>query len=127
MKRIITPLISLAVIGGLAYVAFQPKLGENVLGKPIPSDAPRVAIADLVRDDSYVGRMVVVEGKVGEQCLTTYCWFYLEDRQNNRIRADTSPGGFSLGKDVRGQTLTVWGKVTKGQRDLELVAYGVKL
>ncbi len=82
-----TLLLSSAVVGALALVAFFAARGAGgsaKYGAPIDSaGVDTVELASLFANtQAYVGRKVIVEAQAGQVCQTSGCWIMVTDGAN---------------------------------------------
>ena len=86
--RIILSLCILILIAGVAILVVNLR-GSNHYGATFV-EAPRVAVRDLVSNPSlFLGKQVIIEGDVIDQCPSTGCFFYFDDG-GQRLKVELS-------------------------------------
>jgi hypothetical protein len=87
-----------------------------------PSFALEKASNILSSPESYLGKQVVLKGKIDMECGSG-CWFYIDDG-TGRIYVDLKPANIAIPQRV-GKSVTVIGKVVKEEDMLMVNAAGV--
>ncbi len=122
MKKLIIPIIAIALIGAGVYVLKGG--GSASLGQGVPDGAQITEISQITAD--LKGKEVTVTGEMTEKCPTSGCWFYVKDATGS-IRVDTAPSGFTVTDVPLRKTVTVHGKVIVPESGApEIVATGIK-
>ena len=87
---------------------------ELKLGKPLTLKQP-TPIPTLTSDPApYLGKLVLVKGKITEVCQMMGCWMALVDPESGKtIRIKVEDGEIVFPKDGAGKTATAEGKFTK--------------
>jgi hypothetical protein len=104
MKRTVALILALS---GLA-------VAETKLGKPLTLTEP-VPIPKLeAKPAEYVGKTVLIKGKVTEVCQMAGCWMALADTDSGRtIRIKVNDGEMVFPKESIGKTALAEGVLTK--------------
>ena len=123
MIRLNKVLMYSLIIGiGIALVGCG---GGGKYGDPVPTDMPAKQIKEiLAAPDQFDGKIVKVEGKIGEECPSG-CWFYIEDG-TGRIYVDINPAGFAIPQKV-GSKVAIIGKVKKAEAKVAIFGTGVEI
>jgi hypothetical protein len=102
MKRIAPALLLVFLLIPLSL------LGAGRFGAPL-GDAPRVALADLVKDAVlYSGKTVKTEGVVSAVCQGSGCWMTLKSGDRS-VRVTFKDYGFFVPMDSAGATVVMEG------------------
>jgi len=99
--------------------------GNDKYGAGADSAAQKVKVKDLFLQQSLLGQKVTVEGKVGSQCQSNGCWFFLQD-DTGQVYIDLSTNQFSL-PAMPGKTVVASGTVAMSKQNILLVATGVEV
>ena len=100
MRRIASALLLLLPLSLLA--------ASGKFGAPV-GDAPKVALADLVKDPSaWSGKTVKTEGVVSTVCQEKGCWMTLKSGDQS-VRVTFKDYGFFVPKDSAGATAVMEG------------------
>lgn len=99
--------------------------GGDKYGAGADANAPKVKVKDLFLQQSLLGQKVTLEGKVGSQCQSNGCWFFLQD-ETGQVYIDLSTNQFSL-PAVPGKTVIASGTVVTSKQNILLVATGVEV
>jgi hypothetical protein len=92
--RIILGLCFLIIIAGVAILVVTLR-GSNHFGAAFV-EAPKVAVRDLVKNPTeFLGKQVIIEGDVIDQCPATGCFFYFDDG-GQRLKVELSDLAQSL-------------------------------
>ncbi len=108
-----------------AAVLLGPGLAEarKSLGSAIPADAPRARLAAILAAPArYHEKAVVLRGTVNSQCASL-CEFTFQDGPNKSL---IYPQGFKLPKLRKGETVTLYARVTAGKENVVLTALGLE-
>ncbi len=101
MKRRL--LVLLALLSPLPLLADAAKFGAPL------GDAPKVALADLVKSpDAYAGKTVKTEGTVSSVCQEKGCWMVLKSGDTS-VRVRFKDYAFFVPKDSAGATAVMEG------------------
>jgi hypothetical protein len=95
---------------GLALLVLPLSLaaGAGKYGAPL-GDAPKVALADLVKDPAaWAGKTVKTEGTVSAVCQEKGCWMVLRSGEKS-VRVTFKDYGFFVPKDSAGATAVMEG------------------
>lgn len=115
-------LMNVLIILSLAFLVMQtvqakdepPELKDNV-----------VPIQDIIKDkDSYMSKLVVVEGKIDQECGSG-CWFIIND-DSASIYVDILPSNFVI-PQKRGSDAKVYGKVSDKDGDPYIIGKIVEI
>jgi starvation-inducible outer membrane lipoprotein len=121
LKKIILSIVSIMIL--LAIVLLPGCIRKEQYGLAIdPAFALEKVSNILSRPESYLGKQVVLKGKIDMECGSG-CWFYVDDG-TGRIYVDLNPGGIAIPQRV-GKAVTVIGKVAKEEDMLMVNATGV--
>lgn len=126
MRKIGMGAIVAALLGGAIYYVAAPR--KTSYGAAIsPAEKP-TAIRELQDNPKdYVGREVVIQGKITKQCPTSGCWWYIDDG-TGEIRADSTGGNFALPVGHEGSQVRTRGKVVETETgQVEIAALGAEL
>jgi len=99
--------------------------GSDKYGTGVDSAAPKVKVKELFLQPSLLGQKVTVEGRVGSQCQSNGCWFFLQD-DTGQVYIDLSTNQFTL-PAMPGKTVVASGTVAKSKQNILLVATGVEV
>ncbi len=150
MKRIAIVRVS-TVLAALLLPALSLAADTGKYGAPL-GDAPKVALADLVKDPAaWTGKTVRTEGVVSAVCQEKGCWMVLKSGEKS-VRVTFKDYGFFVPKDSAGATVVLEGvfavktvpektarhyahetpggrpeAITGDQQELSLVASGVEI
>jgi hypothetical protein len=103
MRRIAPALLLVFLLLPLSLLAAAGKFGAPL------GDAPKVAIADLVKDPAaWSGKTVRTEGVVSAVCQEKGCWMILESGDQS-VRVTFKDYGFFVPKDSAGSTAVMEG------------------
>ncbi len=103
MKRIAPALLAAALLLPLSLLAAAGRFGAPI------GDAPKVALADLVKDaERYSGRTVRTEGTVSAVCQEKGCWMILKSGDKS-VRVTFKDYGFFVPKGAAGATAVLEG------------------
>ena len=97
------------------------------LGREVP-EAGRVRVAEVLdRPEAFLGKTVVVEGRVGQVCQSMGCWFVLKDGER-QVVVDLEGGKlFTVPRDVSGDSVRAMGVVKRVGPDLRVIGKGVEI
>lgn len=116
---------NLLVIVTLSITLLLAGCSGEKYGAGIDSSAPKVKVKDLFLKQSLLGQKVTLEGKIGSQCQSNGCWFFLQD-DTGQIYIDMATNKFSL-PPMQNKQVTASGTVAKSQKNIILVATGVEV
>jgi len=89
----------------------------------VVGDGPGIAARDLLADPaSFVGRSVVVEGRVADVCAKAGCWMVIAEGDKT-MRVRMKDHAFSVAKDGAGSECRVSGEVVEVKVDPDTVAH----
>ncbi len=113
--------VGLAACGGAPSEPTSPAEWASY-GAPI-ADGPSLSAKDLLNDPAlYVGKSVVVEGRVADVCAKAGCWMVIaEGDQTMRVRMKDH--GFAVAKDGAGSDCRLSGEVVAVDIDPDTVAH----
>ena len=94
-------------------------------GAGVDSSAPKVKVKDLFLQQNLLGQKVTLEGKVGSQCQSNGCWFFLQD-ETGQLYIDMATNKFSL-PPMQNKPVTASGTVAKSNNNIKLIATGVEV
>jgi len=112
MKNILF-LFALSII--ISSVSFsQEKYGSEL------SLEEKTAISEIkTNPEEYLGKTVLVEGKIAAVCQNMGCWMEIVDEEGEKIRVKVKDGEIIFPKDGAGKTALVEGEVYKIEMDEE--------
>jgi hypothetical protein len=90
----------------------------------VPTNATQIKVKDILAGDQYIGKQVVLEGKITLECGSG-CWFNLEDG-TGKVYVDLLPSNIAIPQWV-GKSVVVNGKIIKENGDIKMVGTGVTL
>ena len=93
-------------------------------GAGIDSSAPKVKVKDLFLQQRLLGQRVTLEGKIGSQCQSNGCWFFLQD-ETGQLYIDLATNNFSL-PPMQNKSVVASGTVAISQNSILLIATGVE-
>ncbi len=99
--------------------------GGDKYGAGIDPAAQKVKVKDIFLQQSLLGQKVTLEGKIGSQCQSNGCWFFLQD-DTGQVYIDLSTNQFSL-PAMPGKTVIASGTVAMSKQNILLVATGVEV
>ena len=99
--------------------------GSDKYGTGVDAAAQKVKVKDLFLQQSLLGQKVTLEGKVGSQCQSNGCWFFLQD-DTGQVYIDLSTNQFSL-PAIPGKTVVASGTVAMSKQNILLIASGVEV
>lgn len=118
LNRLVGALI-LITLAALAMTAVQ------ATEEPAELKNDSVKIQDIVQTEHVLdGKMVVVEGKIDEECGSG-CWFIVND-DTARLYVNIRPNNFVI-PQKRGSNVKVYGKVTTSDGDPALIGKIVEI
>ena len=126
MKRVLTVVIAVALLGGgVWYAVGGGAKAEGQFGSPVGASV--TPIREITRrPEAYLGKTVTVEGTLSKECPTSGCWWYTKDA-TGELRASSEGSTFALPLHQEGKTLRTTGKVIRGEGGaLELAAVGAR-
>lgn len=105
----------------VATTASSAAAPANQLGDPIPADARRVPVADVVaQPDQFNGQTVAVEGVVTKLCKKKGCWFEISAQEGTAGVLITAPKyHIFLAQGSEGKKIVAYGVFKKEVQDLE--------
>jgi hypothetical protein len=119
-----TRIIALLVAIGLVPIALVSCGGGDVYGEAI-SDAAATPVADILADPAaYDGKMVKLEGDIGDECPTG-CWFELREGGAG-IHVDIAPYGLAI-PQKQGSPVVVEGTVRVTDSRVMVIGKGVEI
>jgi len=128
MKRLLIKNLFLIFSFTLFAINFLPiscakktEYGQKVA---VSTNSPQLKVKDVLASDQYVGKDVVMEGKITLECGSG-CWFNLDDG-TGKIYVDLLPSNIAIPQWV-GKSVVVNGKVVKEDGDKKMVGTGVTL
>ena len=117
-----------ALLVGLVLLAGCGPDDPLVLGQAL-DEASAIPLSRLLEGEAVPGSSVVVQGRVGEVCRSSGCWFVLEEASEERawqLMVDLKPAAeFTIPRSVIGRPVIVAGRLAGEASDLELHATGV--
>ena len=116
---------NLLMIFTLIITFFLAGCGGEKHGAGIDSSAPKVKVKDLFLKQSLLGQKVTLEGKIGSQCQSNGCWFFLQD-DTGQLYIDMATNKFSL-PPMQNKPVVASGTVAKSQNNIILIATGVEV
>ena len=95
----------------LLFVCFAAD--DGLYGAPVKAETPAVSITDLMKDpESYLGKVVKVEGTVNAVCPKAGCWLDMTDG-NQKVRIKVKDGEIVFDKKLEGLKVVAEGTVYK--------------
>src|SRR5690606_1931777 len=80
----------------------------------------KTAISEIkTNPEEYLGKTVLVEGKIAAVCQNMGCWMEIVDEEGEKIRVKVKDGEIIFPKDGAGKTALVEGEVYKIEMDEE--------
>ncbi len=116
---------NLLMISTLIITFFLAGCGGEKYGTGIDSSAPKMKVKDLFLQQNLLGQKVTLEGKIGSQCQSNGCWFFLQD-DTGQLYIDLSTNKFSL-PPMQNKPVVASGTVAKSQNNIILIATGVEV
>lgn len=121
MRHRIVPFVLAAQLA-LALVP-QPAAARKALGAAIPAGAPAARLSAILAEPArYHDQSVVLRGTVNSQCASL-CEFTFQDGPHKSL---IYPQGFKLPKLKKGESVTLYARVTAGERNVVLTALGLE-
>jgi hypothetical protein len=102
-----------------------PHLAEarKAVGAAVPATAPTVKLSAILDAPArYHDRAVVLRGTVNSQCASL-CEFTFQDGPHKTL---IYPQGFKLPRLRKGEPVTLYARVTAGERNVVLTALGLE-
>ena len=99
--------------------------GGEKYGAGVDSSAPKVKVKDLFFKQNLLGQKVTLEGKIGSQCQSNGCWFFLQD-ETGQLYIDMATNKFSL-PPMQNKPVVASGTVARSQKNIILIATGVEV
>jgi len=109
----------------LIITLFLAGCGGEKYGAGVDSSAPKVKVKDLFLKQNLLGQKVTLEGKIGSQCQSNGCWFFLQD-ETGQLFIDMATNKFSL-PPMQNKPVIASGTVTRSQKNIILIATGVEV
>lgn len=105
-------LIAVSVLAGFVLLALPAS--ADIYGKP-PSAAQAVKVSELVANpDTYVGKVVKVEGLVTDVCAKRGCWMEIAgDKEFQTIRIKVDDGVIVFPMEAKGKKAVAEGTFSK--------------
>ena len=109
MKKSCCAILAIALLAALPALAAAQKLGKPVT---ITTATPIKSI--LAEPEKYLGKEVVIEGKITQVCQMQGCWILVKDDSSaDPIMVKVDDGVIVFPKDGAGKTVTAQGKLEK--------------
>lgn len=91
----------------------MPVSAERIeLGKPLAADRQVTAIEEiLAAPEDWVGKIVLIEGRVAQVCTKMGCWMDLVSPQNSRMQVKVDDGVIVFPLEAVGRQAAAEGKV----------------
>ena len=122
-NRIRTSLVIVIVVGLVPAITGCAKRQEQY-GQAISSHQVTSMASILTAPDEYMGKTVIVQGKIVEECPTG-CWFDIQ-QGGAKMRIDIHPAGLAIPQRV-GKTVTVEGQVINRDGQVLVSGRGVEI
>lgn len=116
---------NLLLIFTLLITLFLVGCSDEQYGAGIDSSAPKVKVKDLFLQQNLLGQKVTLEGKIGSQCQSNGCWFFLQD-DTGQLYIDMATNKFSL-PPMQNKPVVASGTVAKSKNNIVLIATGVEV
>ena len=99
--------------------------GNEKYGAGVDASAQKVQVKDVFLQQNLLGQKVTLEGKIGSQCQSNGCWFFLQD-ETGQLYIDMATNKFSL-PSMPNKQVAASGTVARSQNNLVLIATGVEV
>lgn len=120
--KIWSKLLKAIILLSLGAMILQGALAKE---EPLELKNASVKIQDILENQSaYLGKTVVVEGRIDNECGSG-CWFILDDKTAS-IYIDIKPSNFVIPQKM-GSNVKVYGKVTTSDGDPEMIGKMVEI
>lgn len=120
--KIWSKLLKAIILLSLGAMILQGALAKE---EPLELKNASVKIQDILENQSaYLGKTVVVEGRIDNECGSG-CWFILDDKTAS-IYIDIKPSNFVIPQKM-GSNVKVYGKVTTSDGDPEIIGKMVEI
>ena len=116
---------NLLVIFTLLTTLLLAGCGAEKYGAGVDSSAPKVTVKDLFLKKNLLGQKVTLEGKIGSQCQSNGCWFFLQD-DTGQLYIDLATNKFSL-PPMQNKQVAASGTVARSRNSILLIATGVEV
>ena len=116
---------NLLMIITLLIILILTGCGGEKYGSGVDASAPKVKVKDLFLQQSLLGQKVTLEGRVGSQCQSNGCWFFLQD-ETGQVYIDLATNQFTL-PAMPGKSVVASGTVAQSKQNILLVATGVEV
>ena len=116
---------SLLLLVTLIITLLLAGCGGEKYGAGVDSSAPKVKVKDLFLQQNLLGQKVTLEGKIGSQCQSNGCWFFLQDG-TGQLYIDIATHTLSL-PPMQNKPVTASGTVAKSKNNIILIATGVEV
>ena len=112
IKKAFYGIIGLAVLLSIAVTAVQAADKMDMTTQATDNGYEKVAIKDILNKSSdYLGKGVIIEGKITQECPMRGCWITVDDG-TGVLLVDLSPNNFTIPLNQIGNTTNVYGNVT---------------
>ena len=110
----------------LALVALFSGCGkqERHFGGEVGQETPVTVSVLVSKADTYLGKSLVVQGRIGPVCQTAGCWCVLQDGKDQLYVSLTS---FTLPRNVMGKSCRAAGRLIMRDARLTFLATGIDL
>ena len=115
----------LLLIATLIFTLILAGCGNEKYGAGVDASAPMVQVKDVFLQQNLLGQKVTLEGKIGSQCQSNGCWFFLQD-ETGQLYIDMATNKFSL-PSMPNKQVAASGTVARSQNNLVLIATGVEV